>query len=89
MCKQSGCTTGRLGSTGLLAMPSEGRHSRHSGAYLPQLLQLGLDTISDDYGPATTCRTQQPEEGHRSRRRSPRDSLESAVGLPEQLADDG
>jgi hypothetical protein len=31
-CEQSGRTTGRLGSTGLRAMPSEGRHSRHSGA---------------------------------------------------------
>jgi hypothetical protein len=28
--EQSGRTTGRLGSTGLRAMPSEGRHSRHS-----------------------------------------------------------
>ncbi len=32
-------------------MPSEGRHSRHSGAHLPLLSpQQGLDTISDDYG---------------------------------------
>ena len=30
--EQSRRTTGRLGSTGLLAMPSEGQHSRHSGA---------------------------------------------------------
>ena len=30
--EKSGHTTGRLGSTGLRAMPSEGRHSRHSGA---------------------------------------------------------
>jgi hypothetical protein len=36
------------GPTGLRAMPSEGRHSRHSGA-------PGLDTISDDYGPAESC----------------------------------
>ncbi len=40
--------------TGLRAMPSEGRRSRHSGAYLPLLPQPGPDTISDDYGPATT-----------------------------------
>ncbi len=37
-------------------MPSEGLHSRHSGAYILQLPQQGLDTISDDYGLATTCR---------------------------------
>ncbi len=30
--EQPGRTTGRLGSTGLRAMPLEGRHSRHSGA---------------------------------------------------------
>ncbi len=35
-------------------MPSEGRHSKHSGAYLP-LPPLGLDSISDDYGPAASC----------------------------------
>jgi hypothetical protein len=60
VCEQSGRTTGRLGSvrgsTGLRAMPSEGRRSRHSGAYLPQLPQPGPDTISDDYGPDTACR---------------------------------
>ncbi len=56
VCKQSGRTTGRLGSTGLLAMPSEGRRSRHSGAFLPRQPQPGLDANSDDYGPATTCR---------------------------------
>ncbi len=43
--EQSGRTTGRLGSTGLLAMPSEGWHTP------------GLDTNSDDYGPAATCRS--------------------------------
>jgi hypothetical protein len=37
-------------------MPSEGRHSRHSGAYLPLLPPPGLDIISDDYGPAASCR---------------------------------
>jgi hypothetical protein len=37
-------------------MPSEGRHSRHSGAYLSLLPQQGLDTISDDYGQAMSCR---------------------------------
>ncbi len=56
VCEQSGRTTGRLGSTGLRAMISEGRRSRHSGAYLPQLPQPGLDTISDDYEPAASCR---------------------------------
>jgi hypothetical protein len=34
-------------------MPSEGGHS---GAYLPQQPQPGLNTINDDYGPATSCR---------------------------------
>ncbi len=33
-------------------MPLEGRHSRHSVAYLPLLPPQGLDTISDDYVPA-------------------------------------
>ncbi len=37
-------------------MPSEGRHSRQSGAYFPQLQQQGLNTISNNYGVATTCR---------------------------------
>ncbi len=38
-------------------MPLEGQRSRHSVAYLPQLPQQGLNTISDDYsdGQATTC----------------------------------
>jgi hypothetical protein len=31
--EQSGRTTGRLGSTGLRAMPLSGRHSRHSGSF--------------------------------------------------------
>jgi hypothetical protein len=53
--EQSGLTTGRLGSTGLRAMPSEGRHSRHSGASTADNAPR-LDTISDDYGPAT-CRS--------------------------------
>jgi hypothetical protein len=47
---------GRLGSTGLPVMPSERQQSWHSGAYLQQLQQPSLDTISDDYGPATSCR---------------------------------
>ncbi len=33
--EQSGRTTGRLGSTGLRAMPSEGRHSRPFHSFLP------------------------------------------------------
>jgi hypothetical protein len=45
--EQSGRTTGRLGSTGLRAMPSEGWHSR-----LPLLQPPGLDTISVRCGPA-------------------------------------
>ena len=51
ICEQSGRTTGRLRSTGLQAMPSEGRHSWHSGAHLPLLSSPGRVTISDDYGP--------------------------------------
>ncbi len=43
-------------STGLQDMPSEGRHNRHSGAYLPLHPPKGLDTISDDYGLAGSCR---------------------------------
>ena len=35
--EQSGRTTCRLGSTGLQAMPSEGRHSWHSRAHPPPL----------------------------------------------------
>ncbi len=46
----SGCTTGRLVSTGLRTMPLEGLHSWHSGAYLLLLSQQGLNTISDDFG---------------------------------------
>ncbi len=69
VCKQSGRTTGRLRSMGLRAMPSEGRHSRHSGASTadnsasPRHYQLRLRAGSDlsEYGP-------------RRRRRSPRDS---------------
>ena len=53
--EQSGRTTGRLGSTGLRAMPSEGRHSRHSGA--STTATAGLSTISDDYGPAAIRRS--------------------------------
>ncbi len=37
-------------------MPSEGRHSRHSGASIADNTP-GLYTISDDYGPAATCRS--------------------------------
>jgi hypothetical protein len=55
VCKQLGRTTGRLGSTGLRAMPLEGRQSRHSGAHLQQLPQQGLDTINDDCRPSVSC----------------------------------
>ncbi len=41
ICEQSGRTTGRLGSSGLQAMPSDGRHSWHFGAHLPLLLRPG------------------------------------------------
>jgi hypothetical protein len=51
ICELSGRTTGRFGSTGLRAMPSEGRHSRHSGAHPPLLPSPGNATISGDYGP--------------------------------------
>jgi hypothetical protein len=54
--EQSGRTTGRLGSTGLRAMPSEGRHSRHSGASTADNAPV-LGTTSDDYRPAATCRS--------------------------------
>ncbi len=37
-------------------MPSEGRHSRHSGASTAENAP-GLDTTSDYYGPAATCRS--------------------------------
>jgi hypothetical protein len=52
----SGRTTARLGSTGLRAMPSEGRRSRHSGASTADNAP-GLGTISDDYGQAANCRS--------------------------------
>ncbi len=66
--EQSGRTMGRLGSTGLQAMPSEGRHSK----LLPQLPQPGLGTISDDYGQAATCRSMDlaAAAGARATRRS-------------------
>ncbi len=47
----------------------------------PTVQSLHLDTISDDYGPAASCR--------RMDRRGPLDSHESAVGRLEQLADEG
>ena len=47
--EQSGRTTGRLGSTGLQAMPSEGLHSWHSGTHPPLLSSPGRVTVSDDY----------------------------------------
>jgi hypothetical protein len=82
VCEQSGRTTGRLGSMGLLAMPSKGRRSRHSEAYLPQLPQPGLDTISDDYGLATTCRRMvlAAAAGARATRMSPLWAGEAAGG---------
>jgi hypothetical protein len=51
--EQSGHTMGRLRSTGLQAMPSEGRHSWHSGAHPPPLSSPDhvRVTLSDDYGP--------------------------------------
>jgi hypothetical protein len=70
------------GPTGLRAMPSEGRRSRHSGAYLPQLPQQAPDTISDDYGPATTCRRMDlaAAAGARATRMSPLCAGEAAGG---------
>ena len=54
--EQSGRTTGRLGSTGLLqAMPSEGRHSWHSRAHPPPLLSPGRVTLREDYGPGVNA----------------------------------
>ena len=80
--------TGQLGSTGLQAMPWEGRHSWHSGAHLPLLSSPGLAIISDDYGPggaaggwtspSRCCRRRHPHDS---------DSHDSAVGRMEQLAD--
>ncbi len=52
--EQSGRTTGRLGSTGLRAMPSD---TAGTPELLPQLSQPGLGTISDDYGPAAIRRS--------------------------------
>ena len=49
--EQSGRPTGRLRSTpGLQAMPSEGRHSWHSGAHTPPLSSPGRVTLSVDCG---------------------------------------
>ncbi len=67
-------TTGRLGSTG------------RREAYPPQLPQPGLDTVSDDFGPATSCRMMDLAAAAAG---GPRDSDESAVGRLEQLADAG
>ena len=53
--EQSGLTTGRLGSTGLQAMPSEGPHSWHSGAHLPPLSSPGRVTLSEDYWPGVAA----------------------------------
>ena len=53
--EQSGRTTGRLGSTGLQAMPSEGRHSWHSGAHPPPPSSPGRVTLSEDYGPGVAA----------------------------------
>ena len=51
--EQSGRTTGRLGSTGLQAMPLEGRHSWNSGAHLHswQLALLSSSTAAIIAGP--------------------------------------
>ena len=55
--EQSGRTTGRLGSTGLQAVPSEGKHSWHSGAHHPPPPSSpGRVTLSDDYGPGRSSR---------------------------------
>ena len=53
--EKSGSTTGRLGSTGLQAMPSEGRHSWHSGAHPPPSSSPGRVTLSEDYGPGVAA----------------------------------
>ena len=53
--EQSGRTTGRLGSTGLQSVPSEGRHSWHSGAHPPPPSSPGRVTLSEDYGPGVAA----------------------------------
>jgi hypothetical protein len=75
LCEQSGRTTGRLGSTGLRAMPSEGRHSRHSRAST-----AAIAAGPRHYQRRPLAGSDLPEDGPRRRRRSPRDSHESAVG---------
>ena len=45
--EQSGRTTGRLGFTGLQSVPSEGRHSWHSGAHPPLPSSPGRVTLSE------------------------------------------
>jgi hypothetical protein len=65
-------------------MPSEeGRQSRHSEAYLPLLSPPGLDTISDDCGPAGAAGgwTSQPPPGPAR--------LAGAVRRLGQMADEG
>ncbi len=57
MCWQSGCTTGRLGSSRLQAMPSERQQSWHSGSQLP-LLRLQAAPLSM----TTTGWVEQPED---------------------------
>ena len=79
---------GRLGSTDLQRMPSEGPLSWHSGAHPPPLLSPGRVTISDDYGPNVAAggwSSPPPPPASAPRR----DSHESAAGRPEQLADVG
>jgi hypothetical protein len=56
ICKQSGRTLGRLGSSGLGAMPSEGLQSCQSGANLHPPSSPGCATINDDYGPGEAAR---------------------------------
>ena len=53
--EQSGRTTGRLGSTGLQSVPSEGRHSWHSGAHPPPPSSPGRVTLSEYYGPGVAA----------------------------------
>jgi hypothetical protein len=73
---------GRLGSTGLQTMPSEG-----GTAGTPELIYRCYHRRALTLLVTTTGRVEQPEDGPRHRRRrGPRDSHESAWGRLEQLA---
>ena len=84
ICKQSGRTTGRLGST---YSPC---HRRDGTAGTPELIYRCYHRWAPPLSVTTTGRVEQPEDGpRRRRRRHSRDLHESATGWMEQLADVG